>query len=109
MYLKGLKGDFTDLMGEYTMQCQKNNGYPVYMMKRPGNEEAVFLHRSNSGNWMVGEKDDMSKNRGWILSYEAAELPSKAGLTWQYCDPAESSDWIPSDKLVCSESEHTKA
>ena len=96
-------------MGEYTMQCQKNNGYPVYMKERPGNEEAAFLYRVSNGYWMVGGKDNMSQNAGWIASCGAADLPSKAGLTWKYYNSAESSDWIPSDKIVCSESEHTKA
>jgi len=101
-------------MGEYTMQCQKNNGYPVYMKERPGNKEAAFLYRTNipiRGTWIVGRKDGMSKNKGWMHSEscEAADLPSKAGLTWKYYNSAESSDWIPSDKIVCSESEHTKA
>ena len=84
-------------MGEYTMQCQKNNGYPVYMKERPGNKEAAFLYRNNIGNWTVGSKDGMSKDMGWLHSCEAADLPSKAGLTWEYYNSAKSSDWIPSD------------
>ena len=79
------------------MQCQKNNGYPVYMMERPGNKEAVFLHRTNIGTWMVSKKNGMSEDMGWIASCEAADLPSKAGLTWEYYNSAKSSDWIPSD------------
>lgn len=82
---------------EYTMQCQKNEGYPVYTMEMPGNEEAVFLFHTRNGNWMVGEASDMPKNRGWLQSDEAADLPSKAGLTWRYW---EDDEWKSSDKIV---------
>ena len=96
MRFEGKTGLHADKMGEYTMQCQKNEGYPVYTMERPGNKEVACLFRTHNGKWMVGEASDMPKNRGWLLSDEA-DLPSKAGLNWRYW---EDDEWKSSDKIV---------
>ena len=97
MRFKGKTGYQADLMGEYTMQCQKNEGYPVYTMERPGNKEAVCLYRTHDGYWVVGAASDMPKEIGWLLSDEAADLPTKAGLNWRYW---EDDEWKSSDKIV---------
>jgi hypothetical protein len=101
-----------DLVGEYILQCEKINGYPVYVMARPKTSGLVttpaVLCRSHGGFWMVGSPEDVAEEKGWLFtaSDHNFELPSKAGLTWRYIDPAKpaGSRWTDSDTIICSES-----
>ena len=80
-------------MGAYSRtEKSVNGGYPVYTKKgqdRRGRDKTHYLYRAGAGEdtgcWVVTEnEEDMTKNEGEIKSKSAAELPTQAGLQWQY-------------------------
>ena len=68
-------------MGVYALSEPNANGAPRFV-KRLAGGGAHYLYRcSDDGCWMAAPyESDIAKNRGYILSSRAADLPSKAGL-----------------------------
>ena len=89
-------------MGVYELNCEVVHDGPLYV-KSSGAEG--YLYRNNRpkpdrlGKWMVApEREWVDENRGFFLSAEAAELPSKPGLVWQYRVP----DWHDEPGITCT-------
>ena len=53
------------------------------------------------GGWfLTSDESNIAGNRGRIYSARAAELPTEAGLAWQYYDGAA---WPADPKVTCTE------
>ena len=90
--LAGHNGAQAQSMGVYELNGEVVHNGPLYV-KSSGVKG--YLYRNNNprpdrlGKWMVTNSRDLigdgsTGNRGFILSAEAAELPSQPGLKWQH-------------------------
>ena len=87
-------------MGVYALSDVRANGAPRFV-KRLAGGGAHYLFRQSNGNWMAtDDESNIAKNVGAILSSRAADLPSKAGLGWQYAD---NGAWPDDPNLRCTE------
>jgi hypothetical protein len=88
-------------MGVYALSEVKANGAPRFVKRLAGGGAHYLFRNSNSGKWMAtDDESDIAKNVGGILSSRAADLPSKAGLGWEYYD---GSAWPDDPNLRCTE------
>ena len=85
--LAGHVGKGAKYMGQFKLCAERANGYPCYS-KRVAGGGAHWLYRSSGGGeWMVTDAEtSIAKNAGGIGTSTAAELPTEAGLVWQYAD-----------------------
>ena len=87
-------------MGVYALSEVKANGAPRFV-KRLAGGGAHYLYRNSTREWMAtDDESNIAKNAGYLLSSRAADLPSKAGLGWQYADKG---DWPDDPNLRCTE------
>ena len=97
--LDGHTGAQAHFMGVYELSAVKANGAPRFVRRLAGGG-AQYLFRSSIGAWMVtDDESNIAKNRGQLLSSRASDLPSEAGLGWQYYDK----DWPDDPNLTCTE------
>ena len=68
--------------------------------KRAAGGGTHWLYRNSTRGWVVtGDESDIAKDRGGIRSARAAELPTEAGLAWEYYDGAA---WQADPKITCT-------
>ena len=94
MRFEGRKGNHADKMGDFTMQCEKHRDYPVY-----ANDDGYILFYTEQGRWMVGSKETMPGEKGWINSAPGSGA-LQANLKWNFWDGTK---WIPDNAVRCSE------
>ena len=87
-------------MGVYELSAVKANGAPRFVRRLAGGGAQYLYRSSKTGKWMVtDDESDIAKNLGQLLSSRASDLPSEAGLGWQYHDK----DWHDDPNLTCTE------
>ena len=100
--LAGHDGALARYMGVYELNGEVVHDGPLYV-KSSGAEG--YIYRNNNprpdriGKWMLtSSREDLDMNGGFFLSAEAAELPSKPGLVWQYSDGG----WHDEPGITCT-------
>ena len=101
--LTGHTGERAYFMGAYERSTDTVNGFPLYA-KRLEDGSKHWLFRSNiagSGKWLVSaNQSSIAKNSALIKSSRGAELPSEAGLTWEWADGKK---WHKDPNMTCTE------
>ena len=98
--LDGHTGEQARFMGVYALSEVRANGAPRFV-KRLAGGGAHYLYRTSGGRWgATANESAIAKNAGPICSSRAADLPSEAGLGWQYYD---GSAWQDDPNLRCTE------
>ena len=88
-------------MGVYELSAVKANGAPRFVRRLAGGGAQYLYRGSKSGKWIVtNDESDIAKNLGQLLSSRASDLPSEAGLGWQYGD---GKNWPDDPNLTCTE------
>ena len=98
--LSGHTGLRANLMGEYKMEEERVNEYPLYKKA----EEDHYIYRiTKSGKWMVtGSRASVDKGAGSIMTQGPAQLPTSEGVTWQYWDGKKKKD-VPDDAISAND------
>ena len=82
--LVGHRGVRSKLMGPFKRTDKTVHGYPAFTKTEDGVTHYLF-RSSDDGRWAVTDDEKhIAKNFGWIVSKDAAELPTQEGLEWQY-------------------------
>jgi len=81
-------------MGEYKMEEERVNEYPLYKKA----EEDHYIYRTKkSGRWMVtSSRANFDKGAGSIETQGPAPLPTSEGVTWKYYGGKK---WVPDDTI----------
>ena len=71
-------------MGVYVKSTRRAHGYALYTMESGG--VTYYLYRAgNTGCWQAVDGEEyIAKNQCYIRATTAAELPTAAGLKWEY-------------------------
>ena len=81
--LSGHTGLRANLMGEYKMEEERVNEYPLYKKAK----EDHYIYRNTDGKWWVtNSRADVDKGIGHIYTQGPAQLPTSEGVTWKYWD-----------------------
>ena len=86
-------------MGPFKRTDKTVHGYPAFTKTEDG--VTHYLYRSsNTGQWRVTDKKfGIAMNLGYIMSKDAAVLPTQEGLEWQYLD----NGWKDDSAITCTE------
>ena len=80
-------------MGEYELQEERVNGYPLYKKA----EENHYIYRIKSGTWAVAEeRAHVDNDLSWIVTEREALLPTSEGVAWKFYDGQQ---WVPEGLL----------
>ena len=92
--------DGIPLLVDYFLQ--KNNEQYHKDVKQLSNGGAHYLFKSSrSGRWIVARDEKyITQNRGHLRSARASNLPSEAGLPWEFCEDA-AMPWQDEPDLLC--------
>ena len=98
--LVGHRGVRSNLMGPFERTDKTVHGYPAFTKTEDG--VTHYLYRtSDDGHWIVTDDEkNIARNAGWIMSKDAAELPTQEGLEWQYADNGSRMD---DSAITCTE------
>ena len=98
--LSGHEGLQAEYMGVYSLSKDQANGAEMYVKPSKDGQKHFLFRSSDSGKWVATfDGINISENLGSIVSSEAADLPSSAGLTWQYDD---GDDWRDDPNMRCT-------
>ena len=105
MSLVGHTGLKSKHMGVYVKSTRRAHGYALYTMESGG--MTYYLYRAgNDGRWRAVEGEKLiGENRSGIKTTTAAELPTAAGLKWEYVNGDDG--WTGDSAMSCVEVRHT--
>ena len=93
-------------MGVYGLTTNTAHGSPVYVLDCNNLLRKHWLYQhSVDGRWMATyAESDIAENAGQIRSSRAADLPSEAGLAWEFWDNDDhGSFWHDDPKMTCTD------
>ena len=86
-------------MGAYERSHEANGSW-CYIKRHEGDITHWIFRNSKNGKWLVAnDESNIAGNRGLICSSQVAELPTKAGLAWQYWD---GEAWQDDTNMTCT-------
>ena len=96
--LSGHTGLHAKLMGEYKMEEERVNEYPLYKKA----DEDHYIYRNKGGEWVVAEeRADVDEGAGSIMTQGPVPLPTSEGVAWMYYDgeEEEEEELVPDDTI----------
>ena len=98
--LTGHEGKYKNYMGVYNLSSERANNAVLFVKDVGGGVKRYLFRASDTGMWLVtNDESNIAKNKGYIKSSKAADLPSSAGVMWQCYD---GKNWPDDPNLRCT-------